>query len=263
MPSDPFVSLAPRCEDVLLVRALGDVTRPTYAEVTGSDSGQSRCAALDGLGWIGHRLSPVDPVDAADLASATIHALLIDVDDVDGRIVDALVLADAPPWVVIMRSDHAITPTRPRPRPRLEGSGLDRLLAMAYVPALFDGSSQYLIAPQHSDRLLPLLDHPAGPDDSYETAAFHAKSLQVRDLEARLSDAVAENRTLADDLARWRARAIDGWSAAVADHAGMAGGGGFEAVAGEIEALKSTISWRITKPLRAARTLSTRMVRRR
>jgi hypothetical protein len=259
VPSAPFVSLAPRCEDVLLVRALGHVARPSYAEVTVSGTEPSRCAGLDGLGWRGRRLSSEGALDAGDRSAETVHAVLVDVDDVDGRIVDALALPDALPWVVVIRSDRAITPASPPP----DGSGLARLLAVGYVPALFDGASQYLVSPQHRDRLLTLLDHPAGPEDDYVTAELHSLSLLVRDLESRLSDATKANGTLVDDLVQWRAKAIERWSEAVAEHAGSAGGGGFEAVADEIEALKSTLSWRITRPLRAARTLSTRMVHRR
>ncbi len=94
-----------------------------------------------------------------------------------------------------------------------------------YRHVLFDGVSDLLLAEQHAD-LAPLLGYPAGVHDDWSSPAQRATD---------------------EDLARWREQAVRGWAEQVAavpvlpEHA-------------EIHAMTQTLSWRVTRPLRAVRT---------
>ncbi len=108
----------------------------------------------------------------------------------------------------------AASPTRER-APERDG----------YRPVLFDGVSDLLLADEHAE-LAPLLGYPAGVLDDWSSPA---------------------QRVVGEDLARWRDQAVRGWQEQVAsvpvlpEHA-------------EIHAMMQTLSWRVTRPLRAVRT---------
>lgn len=94
-----------------------------------------------------------------------------------------------------------------------------------YRHVLFDGVSDLLLAEEHAD-LAALLGYPAGALDDWSSPA---------------------QRQADQDLARWREQAVRGWQEQVAavtvlpEHA-------------EIHAMTQTLSWRVTRPLRAVRT---------
>lgn len=94
-----------------------------------------------------------------------------------------------------------------------------------YRHVLFDGVSDLLLADGHAD-LAPLLGYPAGVLDDWTSPA---------------------QRLAETDLAGWREQAVRGWQDQVAsvpvlpEHA-------------EIHAMMQTLSWRVTRPLRAVRT---------
>ncbi len=94
-----------------------------------------------------------------------------------------------------------------------------------YQHVLFDGVSDLLLAEEHAD-LAPLLGYPAGSLDDWSSPA---------------------QRLTNDDLSRWREQAVRGWQEQVAavpvlpEHV-------------EIHAMMQTLSWRVTRPLRAVRT---------
>ena len=81
------------------------------------------------------------------------------------------------------------------------------------------------------------------PDDP--TADVASAARRVAELEEQLA------RTEAD-LELWRSRAMVGWSQAVAAGGGHPRGDA-AGLAEEIEAMRATVSWRVTAPLRAVR----------
>lgn len=108
----------------------------------------------------------------------------------------------------------AVSPTR-KSAPVREG----------YRHVLFDGVSDLLLADEHAE-LARLLGYPAGALDDWTSPA---------------------QRDTVEDLARWRERAVQGWQEQVAAVAILP-------EQGELHAMRQTVSWRVTRPLRAVRT---------
>jgi len=195
------VSFAARGEDVLLHRALGDAPkRPCYAVLGGAPM-----RGLDDHGW--RRV----PLPAAD--GRQVHALVVRVEPADPAPVVA-----AQPWVCLVPG-------------RADGPLAGALRATGYARALFDGAATFLVHPDRADVLVPLLDHPAQPDEFVPAA--------VVELEA--------------EVEAWQARALEPWSVAAATEITAGRAGGAEALARELDAIRSTLSWRVTAPLRVLR----------
>lgn len=83
------------------------------------------------------------------------------------------------------------------------------------------------------------------PADPTDPADDRTGANRTAELESELE------RTRAD-LEMWRARALAGWSEAVAAGVGHPRGDA-AGLAAEIEAMRATLSWRITAPLRLVR----------
>ncbi|WP_147794088.1 hypothetical protein [Cellulomonas sp. Y8] len=219
MPAHRFVSYAARNEDVVLHRALGHLPAPRYLELAPDD--EDRCAALREHGWAG---GP-GPAPAVDGPVDGLHALVVG-PDAAGVAAEA-VASGLRPWVVLAPAGDV--PGAASLVAALEEAG--------YRATLFDGASRYHVAPEHLAALGASLDHPAGPEDDYTSAAA--------DLLER------ENARLTAEVGTWRTRAVDGWALTAAE--AMGSGGEAEHLAREIEAMRRTLSWRITKPLRLVR----------
>ncbi len=145
----------------------------------------------------------------------------------EGQGDDALasaVAAGARPWVCAFPMDDG-------------GAGpvLAALLAAGYVPAYHDGALVYLVAGERRAALLPLVD------PRRDTAT-----------QARLKE-------LEHALATWRERALSAWAVTAADLPTT--GRSRDTVARELHAMKHSLSWRVTVPLRVARPLLGRVVR--
>jgi len=92
----------------------------------------------------------------------------------------------------------------------------------------------------------------------------------IRDREQIVSEAAAQNRSNAAALVRWRGAALGAWSKAVSSTSVVPVSNSEEltflrnhthAVTQELAAMKGTLSWRVTRPLRAVRRLG-KLVRR-
>ncbi|QTE30240.1 hypothetical protein [Pengzhenrongella sicca] len=254
VPAELFVSLAPRREDVILHRALGGLSQPRFLEVTADPNALSRCVALESRGWVGTTVA-VDSLHTQPPSSAEpLHAVLIGVADPTGAVVGALDLLTVRPWIAVLAA-----PAATRSAPAEAASGLALLLAAGYEPALFDGAAQYLVAPEHSAALLAQVDHPAGPDDSFQTLEVSELERRLREVEAERADLKTRIAALEQENTTWRARAMERWSEAAIEYAGR--GRSNEAIAAELTALHQTLSWRITRPLRVVKTILNRSAR--
>lgn len=216
VPREPFVSTAARAEDVVLLRTLGHLPAVRVVEVT-ADGAPSATRALAALGWEARAVA-VDDVDTALDVDAPPHALVVAATAAAGAA--RALAAGARPWLVVV----AGTP---------DGEPDAALVALGYTPALFDGASWWYAAPGRTALLLPG-DEPSGasaaPDEDASAAA--------------LAEAQAE-------AASWRSLAVDGWAQAVAELG--PGRRGAEIQHAEAEAMRATLSWRITAPLRVVR----------
>lgn len=261
MSSETFISLAPRCEDLILYRALGGRPGVRFLELTATPGGAGRLKALESLGWIGATipvLSIHNDEHAATLPGAPLDVILVDDDDVSGRIVTTLDLLAQRPGIAVMRA-----PSEAGGALEPEGaSGAALLLSAGYTRTLFDGVSHYLVAPEYIASVLSPLGDPsgntgsAGHHDDIEVTRLNQQLNELTIATARLAEA---NEALVADVHSWRARAIERWSEAAIEHAGR--GRSNEALAEELFALRQTLSWRITRPLRMLRTISNRSAR--
>ena len=127
------------------------------------------------------------------------------------------------PWVMVVMS----------PGPASHGPPVwePALIAAGYEPCLFDGVSRFYAAREHPE-LRAALSYPACIRDDFVDAAFHALQLECD--------------SIADDASRWRAEALTSWA-----NANLTGSEDLAAARRELAALRGSLSWRITRPLRA------------
>ncbi|MBB2922895.1 hypothetical protein [Cellulomonas cellasea] len=261
MPPTPFVSRSPRAEDFILAHALGLVPRPRFVEVLATAQSPTRCATLLDLGWSGRSL-PADELAGPAAAGAwpgegDVHALLVDAGAVEADALSALDVTAHRPWVVVVASEEPGS-----------GPAVDALTAAGYEAVLHDGASAYLVDPARTAQLRPPLAAEAGatPDAATDVvAAADAVAAPVTEpagdaaapdaLAARLAALETQHDEALRQLVRWRARALDSWSAAASEHAGP----DQDSLRRELEAMRGTLSWRVTRPLRAARTVGARL----
>lgn len=75
---------------------------------------------------------------------------------------------------------------------------------------------------------------------------------ETDDLRRTVDALQAEVHRLTDEVERWRAQALRSWSEAAA---ASDGGADAELLAAELAAVHASLSWRVTRPLRALRRL--------
>jgi FkbM family methyltransferase len=166
--------------------------------------------------------------------------------DVEGH--EAAVLASADltrfrPWVLVVEA------TAPLSTEQRHQEWEPALLEAGYRFRLFDGLSRFYVAAEHDDRIGPALSYPACPFDDYVPADVSA-------LHHRLDDLQDEVGRLRSDLVHWRAAVLEHWTRAAS------GQGPAPDVSAELEAMRATVSWRVTAPLRAVRSGLGAVVRR-
>lgn len=166
-----------------------------------------------------------------------IHFLLVDVEGAESDVLASVDLQTWRPWVLVIESTapNSTTPTHAAWEPQV--------LAAGYELCLFDGVSRFYVATERAAELGGQLAYPACVLDGYTTKAM------VR---------AEEERTAAlADAVHWRTIALTGWADAVAASAVARPVGTELAEArAELVAIRRTLSWRITRPLRLLRRLT-------
>lgn len=214
------------------------------------------------------------------LGDQTVHFCKIDVEGAEPEVLASVDLLDWRPWVLVVESTspNSTEPTFEEWEPDVLASG--------YRFCLFDGLSRFYVADEHVD-LAPLLERPATVLDGFrrpveiqieeldqrfrELSDRHAEAdAGLKQLQDELHGVQTENAHLVSELSQlrrqviaWRRRALDTWATTTApapidsavdkaDHDRLHR----EVVAllTEIDAIRSTVSWRVTRPLRAVRT---------
>lgn len=186
-------------------------------------------------------------LDEAGLAGEDIHFLVVDTEGAEREVLQSIDLSVWRPWIIVAES------TVPLGTTQTHGSWEPRLLESGYEFCLFDGLSRFYVAQEHADRLREALSYPACPLDDYVKAA----DLQQRDLIDKLT---ASRDVLTRELVRWRGEAVTRWSAAQVAPADPASNDEAARLAEEVahlrrelDAVRATVSWRVTAPLRAVR----------
>lgn len=219
MTSPDFVSRARNAEDVVLWRALGAGSDVRALELGAETDGFSRLGALAARGWTVLTADSDGTLpDDAPEAGSPVHVLAGGDLTATARALAALGERGIAPWVVVLVADAAAVDVPD------------------YRHCHFDGVDHVLLHEDHAE-LEDLLAYPACSRDRYVTAA-------QRELEAQRDQARA-------DAADWRRAALERWEEVAASSLGSR-------ALQELHAMQNTVSWRVTKPLRAVRRLSPR-----
>ena len=267
----PLESYTQNGEDVVLWRALGLTEPGRYVDVSNDERFlDSPTFLFYTQGWRGLVCAPTaeealrdksrrpeDEVFETESSGVEVGSLLASSNRA-GQ-VQLLVLALGPrvgsvvrtfdwerwrPWVVAIESvgkaDH---------QPHHEAWEAD-LLSARYARCLFDGVVRYYVAEEHAARLGPQLAYPAGPRDSYTTPQERDLRQRIEDLERRSVALASSLDACIADASRWRAQALDRWSISSGGLADRV-----EMLERENNAFRRTVSWRLTRPLRAVRSM--------
>lgn len=195
------------------------------------------------------------------LADLPVHFCKI---DIEGAEAEALASADLTrwrPWVLVVEA------TRPNSTQSTHEEWESLVLAAGYEYCLFDGVSRYYVAEEHAKELGPTLSYPACALDGYIPAGMARVRADLKELHERMQQLQeahhiatlrlqsvaaleAEIAGLRSELVRWRGAVLEHWAAAVAC---PPPGPSAEHAYAELEALRRTVSWRVTTPLRAVR----------
>lgn len=204
------------------------------------------------------------------LPGEPVHFCKIDVEGAEAEVLASVDLTGWRPWVLVIEA------TRPNSNEPTHGEWEDSVLAAGYQFCLFDGVSRYYVSKEHAEDLAPDLSYPACALDSYVLAStatlrtelsqlqevHHAAKLRLQQMDgleaaasAQREELETEIKGLRFELVRWRGAVLERWAAvlpvAVADPAAAS-------ARAELEATHRTLSWRITAPLRAVRSVARR-----
>ena len=196
------------------------------------------------------------------LAGEPVHFCKIDVEGAEAEVLASVDLTSWRPWVLVIEA------TRPNSTQATHREWEGAVLAAGYRFCLFDGVSRYYVSEEHADELAPALSFPACALDEFVLAStvstraelhelhqtHHAATLRLQ----RVDELEAEISALRAELVRWRGAVLERWAAAMASSAVVRHDDDARA---ELEALRRTVSWRVTSPLRAARSRSLRTTR--
>jgi FkbM family methyltransferase len=318
--ADPFESYAQNGEDVVLMRAFGDVRDGRYVDVGANDAVHfSISYAFYLRGWRGVTVEPVEEyaeahrslrpgdtlvqvaatdadtdtvvlhtiggtglsttvddvatghqshgwavtdvevparrldriLDDAGFADGPIHFVTVDVEGAEPAVLASIDLDRIRPWVFVVESTKPLTTVATH-------SEWEHLLTdHGYTATLFDGLSRYYVADEHLEALGPALSYPACVLDDYtdeherqSQAEAAAAGAEIAALRGELERVEEERDVAVGDLVRWRASAVTRWANAAGGTTVSAADRG---AAAELERVKATVSWRVTRPLREVR----------
>jgi FkbM family methyltransferase len=215
-----------------------------------------------------------------------IHLLKIDVEGFEQEVLRGIDLARWRPWVVMIEA------TAPGSTELVHDRWESMLLEAGYQFCLFDGLNRIYVHEDHQE-LVPSLSYPVSPFDEpyerYRDAAVRIelgecrgeverRELLVGEIQRQLDLMRSDRDAFIVDRNRWRHRALDESariagaqaraSEAISSAAGERHGRHlaeeqFRLLAGqvgrlevELEAMRATVSWRLTAPIRAVRRLT-------
>ena len=180
---------------------------------------------------------PIAPLDEllseAGLDGRAIHFCKIDVEGSEADVLAGFDLERWAPWVLVV---EATEPTVPIPN---HAAWEPIVLDAGYRFCLFDGLNRFYVQPSRAANLAGRLSYPACVFDEPVARIHEAsrKTSELEDLNASLS-ATSQGLRLEND--RLLSAAAESRAQAAESRA-------------QLDAIKGTVSWRITRPLRAVR----------
>ncbi|WNB86319.1 FkbM family methyltransferase [Cellulomonas sp. ATA003] len=169
----------------------------------------------------------------------TVHFLVVDTEGAEPQVLASLDLRQSRPWVLVIES------TAPNSSVQTHEVWEPDVLAAGYRFCLFDGLSRFYVAEEHAEALAPALSYPACVLDRHVAASVH--------------DLLQERQTLLQQIVHWRTTAITAWgetaAKALATRAPVVveDREGERRALAELDAMRRTVSWRLTGPLRLVR----------
>lgn len=279
--SEPFVSFAPNREDVVLHRALREVSAGTFLDLgVRGPAEKSIGHAFARLGWTGVVVpaeESADPSAAVAGSAGEVHFVVVDDPPAERIARLGQVLPDTVrPWVLVLRDSAS------GELARADDDTLAPFVAQGYELCLNDGVSLFLVDRTRADALRTSLSVPANVLDD---VVYH-RDLTRDDLLAELGrrvDAEAARVREHDDanlaaVLEWRRFAVDAWARAASvgraaevrtlrkqielnfNHIKVVDTE-IDRLKEELDAFQHTFSWRVTEPLRRVRGI-TRIARR-
>lgn len=246
MPRSSLVSRARNREDVVLLRALGHRVSVRYALLASDvDAAATWTLSLQSAGWTGEHLAVSHEPESVDAALASLR---------QGDAADLQVL-----WTVVPQHAALIFPAliRAAVRPSVvlvecaDGTGPDvdaSAVDAGYTAHLFDGMTTFYLAEGHSE-LSAALSYPSCTRDDFVTYAEFVSA--------------ERGTSLVREVIHWRGLAVTAWADAVASALvqvdDRVAAGDAVQLAKELAAMRATLSWRVTRPIRALRRLLSRI----
>ena len=194
------------------------------------------------------------------LGGEPVHFLKVDVEGAEAEVLASVDLRSWRPWVLVVES------TRPNSTETTQTEWEPAVLEAGYQFCLFDGLSRFYVADEHAGELASALSYPACVLDHAERAAVlrtaaalhglqeahHQTVTELSRTNKRLDSITgleAEVATLRGELVRWRGVVLERWAAAAGNQPRFVD----RDAQAELTAMRQTLSWRVTRPLRAVR----------
>jgi FkbM family methyltransferase len=238
-----------RPDDVVVQAAVTDADVETITLHVIDDTGLSTLDDTIGerhrdSGWATHdEVVPArrldDILDEHLDPSDDIHFMVVDTEGSEKGVLASVDLKRWRPWVIVVEA------TAPNSALPMHEAWEHMVLDAGYEFCLFDGLSRFYVAEEHATTLRPALTTPANPLDDFVPYETHRQGQELAALRA-------SHDQLLEEVIRWRGTVLDRWAAAVGTGSGGSGQPGHEVVRlrQELEATRSTLSWRVTAPLR-------------
>jgi FkbM family methyltransferase len=177
---------------------------------------------------------------------------VIDVEGAERTVLESVDLTTWRPWVLVIEA------TSPLTTKSTFDQWEDLLTGADYQFCLFDGLSRFYVAGEHAAVLRDPLSRPATVLDDYETREQVELKQENERLRALVTTLESHRNELTREVIRWRGEAIEKWAGALNDARDFpyaAAGSNLESarLRAELEAMQQTVSWRVTRPLRAVR----------
>ena len=210
-----------------------------------------------------------DVLDSAGWAGTDIHLLLVDTEGSEKSVLESIDLTRWRPWVMVVEA------TRPNSTEPTFESWEHIVLSAGYRFCLFDGLSRFYVSAEHWDDLHQALSTPANILDAYKPYPQALTEQETDRLRAVADDLTAERDRIRQESEQRdrdaaaalelretalaaRNREIDELNRKIGLHVNhiQIVDAELDRTRAELDAMKRTLSWRLTQPLRSARTRS-------